>query len=1378
MAVHRYQPNRLGLFNFWYHTDSVFQFADGKLFVRGANGSGKSVTTTMAVPILLDGDKSPSRLDPFGGKSRLMIDLLLGEKNISQKEEAIGYLYFEFKKGDTHLTFGIGMQGKRKEGPPDYWYFMINDGRRIGYDFLLYNEENVRGEIKKFPLTKTQMEEKIGRGGEFTKSQTRYTEMVNQYLFGFNSVKTFKELIHILIQLRSPKLSRDTKPADVSNLLSDSLPELMDEDLSPMIQTIGTIDAHQEKLEKLEHSLRYLQALQSAYQAYNEHRLYEIAKENLEVENQIQRFIQTYERDQKQLEQYETELTELLERLASLETEKQTLDVEEDHLRGHEVFGLRKQQAQYEEEIAKSKKTINSLEDQNNSKRVKLEKVARDQEQYVYEKEKIEHDITEMTEELAELAKQTFFSEHDRFISYLEENTDGELIIFRKNWEEDLQAYKKVLSSIQKLAQYVETCRLREKDAEEAVAQAEQQLETVKTKRKDLQQIAKDVRENLDKELEIWQTQTQVFVLEQKSKQQLIGLLESFLYEEIEEASREIEFWCSEQKQMQEKPMVQEIEGHRFAIKHESNQQTIWREQIERLQNQLEIEPVYSKSEQARRSSLLEQGIVFRSFYETVDFRPEVDEHARANIEAAITRSGLLTALLVAEEDEYRVFEKLPILRTQQIKTQNLTQYLMAVPNEILSQVRIERLLQGISISKSDESYILNTGEFQNGLIHGSAPTQEDPIIGKAAREALRAKHILSLQAEIQSSQNRVEEAEDRISFLENQMHRLTADLLYFSSLESMKKVEKQRSDLDTEEKVANDQIERQEANLQSLKQRNRPAINEFLIKSAPYHRIKQTSDAYQNVLDQLGEYSNQLGNYFYFIAQKNMLADKVDTASNRIDDLENELDDLQEQKADAQRELNTKKARLDTVLNLISTQDDEQNILERIDEVVLKKKENEKAREEGIQHRSDLNSDISQLKSQIKTRGSDILELEELKQAWELLFQEEKSFGFTDLHWTARLAVHNLESVHKELKVSEIQEALDRTIYDAERELMDQDMRQTQHTLKIRSVGKERDWERLQQWVDRRFVTFVPSYIELKPIHLLAELQATRDETALAIQEKERELYEKVLIDDIGSTIRGLVEKAKEWENEANHFLSNIDTTVRMRLKWKPLPAKEQGELSTDKLVEILSKKTQWLNNHDSEQIREHFKTKVEQARAMAKEDTRFSLTAKMKELLDYRKWYRFVLYYQIDRQADFDEFTIKAFEKMSGGEKGISMYSPLFAAAAAKYAHAAPDSPRLFSLDEAFAGIDHENIENIFELISQFDFDYLMNSQILWGTYETVKKLSIVEILRKVNEKTLALGRYYWDGENKHDLTHGHFIEEYFAGKLADDLAAAASE
>lgn len=1369
MTVHRYQPNRLGLFNFWYHTDSVFEFADGKLFVRGANGSGKSVTTTMAVPILLDGDKSPSRLDPFGGKSRLMVDLLLGERNISQKEEATGYLYFEFKKGGSYLTFGIGMYGNHKEQrSPDYWYFMINDGRRIGHDFLLYDEENIHGEIRKFPLTKAQLEEKIGRGGEFATSQARYTEMVNEHLFGFNNVKTFKELIHILIQLRSPKLSRDTKPTDVSNLLSDSLPELTNDELSPMILTIGTIDAHQEKLDELEKSLSYLRALESAYQTYNEYRLYEIAKENTKIEKQIHESNYKLGIDRRQLEQFETEFEELPDQLASLETEKQTLDMEERQLKGHEVFGLRQQQAQFEEEVKKFDENFKSLEEQYNKKRIMIDTLTRDRTANDYEKEKTKNTIDEIAEELGELAKRTLFPSHDQYLLHLEQNPNAELTIFHKSWEEDLLNHRKELSLIRQLAQEVETCRLREKDAEETVDRAEQQLEIVKKRRTELQKTAEYIREDLGKSVETWQAQVQVFMLKQNAKQQLIGLFESFLYEEIEDASREIGLWCSGQKQIYENSIIKEMEGKRFAIAQEKSQQTIWREQIEDIQNQVEIEPVYSKDEQARRNSLREQNVMFSNFYEAVDFRPEMDANVRENLEAAISRAGLLTALLVSEEDEGRILG-LPILRTQQIKTQNLTQYLVAVSNEAMSQSQIERLLQGISISKLDGSYILDTGEFQNGFIHGNAPFQEEQFIGKAAREATRAKRILSLQDEVQSSQNRIEEADDQIAFLENQKRRLNTEFSTFPSLDPIREVEKQRKDLDTEEKLANNHVEQQKANFQTLKQSNQPIINEFLLKSAPYHRIEGTSTAYQNIINELNEYRSKLKDFFYFTLQRKTLAGKVDDASNRIDDLENDLIDLKEKQMETQRDLNSSKAKKDMILKLIINQKDEQNILARIDEIGLMKKEKENASRLKMQHQSDLRSDISRLKPQVEAQGLDVLDLEELKQAWESLFQDEKSFGFIDAHWTAPLVASNLESTYKELKISEIQEGLDRTIYDAEHELIAQNMKQTKHALKIRKMGKGREWEQLQQWSDRRFITFTPSYIEMKPIQLLRELQETRDETALAIQEKERQLYEKVLIDDIGSTIRDLIKKAKEWVEEANNFLSSIDTTIRMQLKWKPLPAKEQGELSTDKLVELLSKNTRWLNNHDLERITEHFKTKVDQARAMAKADTRFSLTDKMKELLDYRKWYRFVLYYQKEGQPDFDEFSNKEFEKMSGGEKGISMYSPLFAAAAAKYTHAASHSPRLFSLDEAFAGIDHDNIENIFGLISQFDFDYLMNSQILWGTYETVNKLSIVEILRRVHEKTLVLGRYYWDGENKHDLPIGHLIEEYFAEKLS---------
>ena len=64
----RYVINKLGLVNFWYYDIEEFELANGKLLLRGSNGSGKSVTMQSFIPLLLDGNKSHERLDPFGTK--------------------------------------------------------------------------------------------------------------------------------------------------------------------------------------------------------------------------------------------------------------------------------------------------------------------------------------------------------------------------------------------------------------------------------------------------------------------------------------------------------------------------------------------------------------------------------------------------------------------------------------------------------------------------------------------------------------------------------------------------------------------------------------------------------------------------------------------------------------------------------------------------------------------------------------------------------------------------------------------------------------------------------------------------------------------------------------------------------------------------------------------------------------------------------------------------------------------------------------------------------------------------------------------------------------------------------------------------------------
>ena len=166
--------NRIGFVNFWLYDEEYFDFADGKLLLRGQNGSGKSITTQSFIPFILDGDRTPSRLDPFGSSDRRMEYYFLGEEG---KDEATGYLFLEFKKEneDTYRTIGIGQRAKRGK-PMDFWGFVLLDNQRIGYDLQLYK---VIGK-KRIPYDRKELKLLLGEQNVFTNSQSEYKKLVNK----------------------------------------------------------------------------------------------------------------------------------------------------------------------------------------------------------------------------------------------------------------------------------------------------------------------------------------------------------------------------------------------------------------------------------------------------------------------------------------------------------------------------------------------------------------------------------------------------------------------------------------------------------------------------------------------------------------------------------------------------------------------------------------------------------------------------------------------------------------------------------------------------------------------------------------------------------------------------------------------------------------------------------------------------------------------------------------------------------------------------------------------------------------------------------------------------------------------------------------------
>ena len=102
----RWKPLRAGLVDMFYYDQEEFWFHDGRLLLRGNNGTGKSKVLALTLPFLLDGDLAPHRVEPDGDRQKRMEwNLLLGGKHPSP--ERLGYTWLEFGRRGADGTRGV-----------------------------------------------------------------------------------------------------------------------------------------------------------------------------------------------------------------------------------------------------------------------------------------------------------------------------------------------------------------------------------------------------------------------------------------------------------------------------------------------------------------------------------------------------------------------------------------------------------------------------------------------------------------------------------------------------------------------------------------------------------------------------------------------------------------------------------------------------------------------------------------------------------------------------------------------------------------------------------------------------------------------------------------------------------------------------------------------------------------------------------------------------------------------------------------------------------------------------------------------------------------------------------------------------------------------
>jgi uncharacterized protein (TIGR02680 family) len=1389
----RWLISRIGLVNFWYYDEEEFQFSGGRLLLRGANGSGKSVTMQSFIPLMLDGNRSPERLDPFGSRARKLEDYLLGEDELGE-DERTGYLYMEFFKEESgnYLTLGIGLHGKRGKAL-DFWGFSITDGRRVGRNFFLYKNLG-----EKVPLSKTELKNRLAEGGQMHERPRDYMSMVNSILFGFENLDDYDELIKLLVQLRTPKLSKDFKPTVIYDILNNSLQSLSDEDLRPMSEAIENMDNIKSQLDMLRESRKAAARLGKDYDKYNGFLLWEKAKNFFASHQELSGKEKQARILDGQISEYQEQHLDAEGKLQDLKSTQNALELKRQELAQHDSF-------RFLREIEERTKTVDgALEDQVQKKKnfeSKEDRSRKLHDQLLREQADNslrETGLVETLTQMAALAEEFQFHEHyflqDEIRAKMNEEYSWGLVK-----SELLRHRERITTARKKIQSEQEQIRIYDQAYGE-LEQAKREQEEAQVNLGKIQNRLLEIKEEFIEKVYLWKKQNRLLQPDEATLVQLQRIVNAFperSYDDIlgviRATGRLIESRLHEERS------------------RSLAEQNKWQEDLDEKERELalwlkkkEPEPCREEKVRLNRERLSREDIPFIPFYQAVEFKETVPDRLRGRIEEALMELGLLDTLIVPEKYQEKLFQMDPEMADRylfpklQLLTADLTNWLrpVAAADSRITADLIDSAIRSVILEKGDDLiYLTEAGEYGiGGLVKGKASAIYQPkFVGVEARKRYRQEIITGLQGEISVIKAKLVEVVAQITAVEEQLQLVQKEIQAFPDKAGLEAIaadlQEARLTLDHRFKIVNERTGYVDRCYQLLQQ-IREEIRALTFKLG----IPLTIEAFETAESAATDYSEQLRELetgqTRYLSSRQLIRSLEEQRQETEHDLENiryDLDRLerligQEQKIIQQyREMLEKLdhqavkqaieeclSRLQVIPNEIKTEIErskegviksEQAGKELVDlkrEIEFRQKVEEIYRTgfeqeyrlgyvlqyEGITDSISLSRKIME---ELSDLGRDHKSREDYLTSLQERYHENRSY-LSEYNLVLEYLFNTDELIKAELKVAASRETTgDPLEFDQEKGVMQPDFSKEEELIAIRSNLRRLE---IRARVQGKEVNF-PA--------LVSFLEESISENDKLLQENDRQLFEDILANTISKKIRTRIYHSEQWVKKMNHLMEAMNTSsgLSFSLVWKSKEAEHEEELPTRELVDLLKLDVNLLRPADFQKLSAHFRVKIVQARKELEEKGEArSFHALMKNILDYRQWFEFQLFFTKTGERK-RELTNNAFDKFSGGEKAMAMYVPLFSAVYARYEGARQDSPRLVSLDEAFAGVDENNIRDMFRLLEELKLNFIINSQSLWGDYDTVPSLAICELVRPNNANFVSVIRYRWNGELRELIT-----------------------
>lgn len=260
-AADRWRLHRGGVINIWEFAERTFDYSGGRVIFQGANGSGKSRTLELQMPLPLDGDLHNLGAKGHGSVSvrRLMLDQHTGGSN------RIGYSWLELRRSrpdgtEEFLTCGIGVKASRTtQQVAASWRFCTP--LRVGYDLHLLGVDDV-------PLDAGELRRAVGEEHVFGTEDERFQSRVASLVYGIDEHRRYLDLLNLQRTLRNPDIGLKAVEGQLERYLSDALPPLDPELVRGLAEKFHDLESIRENITRLTATDAALTRFLSTYRGY------------------------------------------------------------------------------------------------------------------------------------------------------------------------------------------------------------------------------------------------------------------------------------------------------------------------------------------------------------------------------------------------------------------------------------------------------------------------------------------------------------------------------------------------------------------------------------------------------------------------------------------------------------------------------------------------------------------------------------------------------------------------------------------------------------------------------------------------------------------------------------------------------------------------------------------------------------------------------------------------------------------------------------------------------------------------------------------------------------------------------------------------------